>query len=77
VATLINRAKDSVGHGVELTGETAKTLGEIVQSSEHVASAIDSIGNSSQNQASGLADVVRNLDHLTQEVQRLRSLTEV
>ncbi|MCP5021828.1 MAG: hypothetical protein GY930_08615 [bacterium] len=75
VATLIDRAKASVGNGVDITGETAQTLAEIVLGAEKVASAIDVIGSSSEEQASGLSTVVSNIDRLTSEVQQLRSLT--
>jgi methyl-accepting chemotaxis protein len=70
IKTLISSSSAQVGRGVKLVGETGEALGQIVSKVAAIDSLIAEIARSSQEQATGLAQVntaVNQMDQVTQQ----------
>ena len=70
IKTLISTSSQQVGQGVNLVGQTGKALESIVSKVTEIDSLVSQISASSQEQATGLAEVntaVNQMDHVIQQ----------
>jgi methyl-accepting chemotaxis protein len=76
IKTLISTSSQQVGAGVSLVGQTGEALGRIVSRVAAIDDLVRQISSSSQEQASGLAEVNTAVNHMDQVVQQNAAMVE-
>ena len=76
IKTLISTSSQQVGAGVELVGQTGEALSRIVGRVAAIDDLVRQISSSSQEQASGLAEVNTAVNHMDQVVQQNAAMVE-
>ncbi len=76
IKTLISTSSQQVGTGVDLVGQTGEALDRIVGRVAAIDDLVRQISSSSQEQASGLAEVNTAVNHMDQVVQQNAAMVE-
>ncbi|WP_165186793.1 methyl-accepting chemotaxis protein [Caulobacter soli] len=76
IKTLISTSSQQVGAGVDLVGQTGEALNRIVGRVAAIDDLVRQISSSSQEQASGLAEVNTAVNHMDQVVQQNAAMVE-
>lgn len=76
IKALISASSQQVGQGVELVGQTGKTLEKIVAQVADIDALISEIAASAQEQATGLAEVNTAVNQMDQVVQQNAAMVE-
>jgi methyl-accepting chemotaxis protein len=76
IKTLISTSTQQVGAGVDLVGQTGEALNRIVGRVAAIDDLVRQISSSSQEQASGLAEVNTAVNHMDQVVQQNAAMVE-
>jgi len=76
IKTLISTSSQQVDAGVTLVGQTGEALGRIVGRVAAIDDLVRQISSSSQEQASGLAEVNTAVNHMDQVVQQNAAMVE-
>ena len=76
IKSLISASSQQVGQGVELVGETGRTLDKIVAQVADIDALISEIAASAQEQATGLAEVNTAVNQMDQVVQQNAAMVE-
>jgi methyl-accepting chemotaxis protein len=76
IKTLISTSSRQVGAGVDLVGQTGEALSRIVGRVAAIDDLVRQISSSSQEQASGLAEVNTAVNHMDQVVQQNAAMVE-
>ncbi|CAN5525423.1 HAMP domain-containing methyl-accepting chemotaxis protein [soil metagenome] len=76
IKTLISTSSQQVGAGVDLVGQTGEALSRIVGRVAAIDDLVRQISSSSQEQASGLAEVNTAVNHMDQVVQQNAAMVE-
>jgi methyl-accepting chemotaxis protein len=76
IKTLISTSSRQVGAGVDLVGQTGEALNRIVGRVAAIDDLVRQISSSSQEQASGLAEVNTAVNHMDQVVQQNAAMVE-
>jgi methyl-accepting chemotaxis protein len=76
IKTLIERSGQAVQVGVDLVGETEKSLVEIVEKIASISTLVESVTSSSNSQAEGLGEINIGVTQLDQVTQQNASMVE-
>ncbi len=76
VAATITEMAEAVRQGAEITGRTRKTMLSIVDDTEKIISAMNSISDASQKQSEEIGSIAKNMEQISSVVQTNSSTAE-